>query len=488
MIMSFANNLEIVINPEDGTADFISTFKALGLGYEDNPDYPTNDIGVANLFFALHSKEMCYVREAKSWYIYTGKRWMKDEGGLTVAEKCKMFAGAYSKYAEIMDDGSDENKAYLKWAKGMTNRKRRESILSDAKSISPKDPSLFDRNKFLVNCTNGTFNLRTMTIQPHNPADLITKIAEAKYNHGVVCDRWQEFIREIMCGDADAAKFLQKALGYALSGDTSLECFFILFGSTTRNGKSTLMETVGHILNDYSRTAQPQTLSRRPNDGTSPSPDLARLRGARLVNSPEPGKGMQLNTALIKQLTGGDSYTARNLNENPIEFRPEFKIFINTNHLPETEDDDTLFASGRVKLIPFNRHFSAEEQDKGLKMLFREESSKSGIFNWLVEGYRLLQEEGLTIPASVVCAINEYQQKENQYAAFCNEFIVPAEGNRLKTSEAHACYCTWARANGIPPVSDKVFIAEMRARYFVKPDYKKGNCIFDHDLKKVKTA
>lgn len=476
-------NLKIIINPEDGSLDYVSTFKLLGLGKDSNPDYPANDIGVANLFFALHSNEMCYIREAKAWYIYTGRRWMKDEGGLAVAEKCKMFAGAYAKYADIMDDGSDENKAYVKWAKGMTNRKRRESIISDAKSIAPKDPSLFDRDKLLLNCKNGTYNLRTMKLQQHSSADYITKLADVSFRHNEICKRWLQFVNEIMCGDAEVAKFLQKALGYALSGDTSLECFFILYGSTTRNGKSTLMETVGHILDDYARTAQPQTFARRSSDGASPSPDLARLRGARLVNSPEPGKGMELNSALIKQLTGGDSYTARNLNENPIEFRPEFKIFINTNHLP-TAEDDTLFASGRVKLIPFNRHFSLQEQDNGLKSLFRKEKFKSGILNWLIEGYRLLQAEGLVAPAGVVKALKDYQQKESQYDAFCREALVEAVGNRLKTSEAYESYCSWARSNGIQPASDKAFMAQMRDRFFVKSDWKKGNCIFDQDLRR----
>jgi putative DNA primase/helicase len=153
-------------------------------------------------------------------------------------------------------------------------------------------------------------------------------------------------------------------------------------------------------LGDFSRTIQPETLSRRSTDGAKPSPDIARLKGARLVNMPEPEKGLELNIALVKQLTGGDTYVGRFLNENPIEYKPEFKIFINTNHLPRTSDD-TVFSSDRVKLIPFDRHFKPEEQDKGLKRLFRKSDSKSGILNWLIEGYRLLKAEGLITPEKV---------------------------------------------------------------------------------------
>ena len=128
------------------------------------------------------------------------------------------------------------------------------------------------------------------------------------------------FAKHLMCGDTDTAKFLQKAIGYCLTGGTDLECFFILHGATTRNGKSTLTGTIEYILSDYARSVQPQTLSRRPSDGASPSPDIARLKVARLVNMPEPEKGLELNVALIKQLTGGDTYTGRFLHENPVEF------------------------------------------------------------------------------------------------------------------------------------------------------------------------
>ena len=129
------------------------------------------------------------------------------------------------------------------------------------------------------------------------------------------------------------------------------------------------------MLGEYARTIQPQTLSRRPADGGAASPDTARLKGARLVNVPEPEKGLELNIVLVKQLTGGDTYTARFLNENPVEFKPEFKIFINTNHLPRTSDD-TVFLSGRVKLIPFDRHFLPHEQDNGLKAHFRKQKNR----------------------------------------------------------------------------------------------------------------
>ena len=165
--------------------------------------------------------------------------------------------------------------------------------------------------------------------------------------------------------------YLQKAIGYALSGDTSLECLFILYGATSRNGKGTTMETIPADLGDYGRTAKPDMLTnkglRTPTSG--PSEDVARLNGARMVNVSEPEKSMQIDASLTKQMTGNNILTARFLRENSFEFKPQFKLFIDTNHLPQISDM-TLFESDRIKIIPFNRHFTAEERDIDLKVVF----------------------------------------------------------------------------------------------------------------------
>jgi putative DNA primase/helicase len=424
---------------------------------------------MAQLFFDIHKGAIRYVVEPKSWFSYTGKRWIKDEGGFSAMEMCKSFAQGLLDYAESKNCGDEESKAFIKYTSGFHSRKRREGLLSDARSILPVSLAAFDRDKLLFNCANGTLSLSDRTLRPHSAEDYITKITKVKYAEGASCSRWEQFISEVMQGDTETAQFLQKAFGYCLSGEISHECFFILYGNTTRNGKTTASETVAYILGDYARTAQPQTLSRRASDGASPSPDIARLKGARLVNTPEPEKGLELNTALIKQLTGGDTYTGRFLNENPVEFVPEFKIFINTNHLPRTADD-TVFSSDRVKLIPFEHHFTPEEQDTGLKKLFRRGANASGILNWLIEGYRLLMTEGLTIPPRVSAAIANYRQETDIIGTFLLESVMEFEGNRLPTSKLYAIYTGWAKDNGYRQMNAKNFIGELRRRYDVRRD------------------
>jgi P4 family phage/plasmid primase-like protien len=221
------------------------------------------------------------------------------------------------------------------------------------------------------------------------------------------------------------------------------------------------------VLGDYARTIQTQTLSRRSTDGSAASPDIARLKGARLVNMPEPEKGLELNIALVKQLTGGDTYTGRFLNENPIEFRPEFKIYINTNHLPRTTDD-TIFSSGRVKLIPFDRHFNQEEQDNGLKEQFRKKECMSAILNWMIDGYRLLQETGLDMPKRIVDAIATYRQDTDIIGQFIIDRTILKDGYRLSANELYSAYSEWAKDNGYRPMNNKNFVAELRPRLHLK--------------------
>jgi putative DNA primase/helicase len=456
--------------------DYIAELTTLNVKF--NPAYPINDIGVSTLFYEFHRDILRFVTESRAWYAYDGRRWEKDANGHKAMELCKAFAAGYHAYFKIVcpeEGGDDGDKALLKFAAGLSNRKKRESILKDAQSIEPLNLAAFDRNGLLFNCVNGTFDLRTMMLRPHSVADFVTKMSRVKYDAKADCPRWKQFIGEVTCNDIETARFLQKALGYALSGDTSLECFFIFYGATTRNGKTTLMETVAHILGDYSRTVQPQTLSRRSSDGAAASPDIARLKGARLVNMPEPEKGLELNDALLKQLTGGDTYTGRFLHENSFEFTPEFKIFIGTNHLPRAFDD-TLFTSGRVKLVPFDRHFEPSEQDTGLKKLFRKYENMSGVLNWLIEGYRLLKEEGLTVPERVAAAIASYQFGNiDTIGAFIADMLIPSAGEKVKTSAIYALYRDWARDCGFRAVRVQDFVSELRNRVEVKHISAVGN-------------
>jgi putative DNA primase/helicase len=169
-------------------------------------------------------------------------------------------------------------------------------------------------------------------------------------------------------------------------------------------------------------------------------------------------------------------YAGRYLNENIFEFRMEGKPFINTNHLPRVSDD-TVFASGRAKIIPFRRHFTESEQDKSLKQKFRESKVKSAILNWLVDGYRLILETGFDAPPSVVQAVAEYREEADVIGIFLSEHTVGKENGRLSTAFLYAHYVAWTKENGYKPMNNKNFVTEIQRRFEIRRDGKVGKVI-----------
>lgn len=429
--------------------------------------YPWNDIGNGNLFADTYKNISRYVKENKEWATYDGKKWDMSNGNLGVMAQAKELIPKMVSFGfKIPDEG--EQSIYLKFVSGLNKRNNRETMIKDATDVYPVGIADFDNNKFLFNCQNGVLNLKTFEFMPHDASLLLSKISNVAYNPLALCDRWENFVNEIMENDKQKAKFLQKALGYALSGDTSMECFFILYGATTRNGKGTTMDTISHLLGDYAKTAQPETVSQKTSaKGNEATEDIARLKGARFVNISEPEKGLKLNSALVKQLTGGDVVTARFLNKNSFEYKPEYKIFINTNHLPKVSDN-SLFSSGRVKLIPFERHFKPEEQDKGLKDSFKEAFSLSGILNWCIEGLKLLLSEGLESPQSVIDATNEYKEDSDIFHGFISDCFKPQKKHSIPTADIYSIYTKWAESKGYHAVGYNNFTSELKSRSYAK--------------------
>ena len=300
--------------------------------------------------------------------------------------------------------------------------------------------------------------MRTLEFREHRPEDYLTLESGITYDPEADCPRWHSFIREVMCNDADLADFLQRSLGYALTGDTSQECMFILYGATSRNGKGTAMETFLKIMGDYGKTSNPDMLAAKFRGGNTggPSEEVARLVGARFVNISEPEKKITFNAALVKRMTGNDTINARFLNENSFDFIPVFKIFINTNYLPNV-NDMTLFQSGRLKIIPFNRHFEEGEQDQGLKAQFAQPENLSGIFNWCLEGYKKYCKQGLEVPDAVKRATEDYKDDSDRIGQFIDAWIEKDETSELRTSAAYQLYAKWCEENGYSSENQKNF-------------------------------
>lgn len=249
--------------------------------------------------------------------------------------------------------------------------------------------------------------------------------------------------------------------GRFLTGDTSEEEFYIFFGATTRNGKSTITELLLYLLGDYATTISPESLAIKANkDSRTASPDIAKLAGTRLVVASEPPRRMLFDSSLVKTLTGRDSISARFLHENEFQFKPKFKLILNSNYLPVI-NDKTVFSSNRVKVIPFERHFAEKEQNKHLKEQLQQEID--GILNWCIEGLYMYRKEGLEPPEAVRTATHEYSEDSDKTGKFISECLVRSERN-LAAKDVYEKYSQWCNDCGLGIDGRTSFYEELKTK------------------------
>lgn len=424
--------------------------------------YSWDESGMAELFAECYSGDTRYCPERKSWYTYDGGRWVKDADALLVSAKIREFVRLMVLYCgEIGDE--DKRKAFLKFASNMGDRRFRDRLMKDARDNLSIGAAEFDAHPNLINCKNGTYDLETLTFREHNPADFLTMQTAFEYTvrgEETRCPRWETFIREVTSGDADKADYLQRALGYSMIGTAKEECMFILHGKTTRNGKSTLLGTIEYLLGDYASVSPVSIIckSDRAANAEAASPTLARLKGKRFVTMAESNQYGKLDEEAIKQYTGGEEITARNLYEAPMTFLPQFTLWLSCNDLPSVSDK-SLFASDRVRVIEFNRHFTEEERDEGLKDEFRDGAAMAGIFSWLVEGYFKYRRFGLKMSEPMQRVIRQYERDNDLVLQFLEERCEKTAEGSVRAKTLYDNYKIWCKSNGFFVTSSKKFYA-----------------------------
>lgn len=435
---------------------------------EDSSGFEWSEMGMANLFGLLYNKEARYCPEHKAWYTYHEGAWRNDEGAILVSEKIKDFVRLMILYCgEIEDD--DKRKAYTTFVNKMGDRRMRDRILKDATGELHISASQFDDNPYLINCLNGTYDLRDCSFREHDWKDFLTMQTAFRHtvSRDVRCERWEKFIDEVTQGDTDKADFLQRALGYSLLGMSNEECMFVLHGKTTRNGKSTMLNTIEMMLGDYAKVAPVGMICRgdRQKDAEAASPTLVGLKGKRFVTMAESNEYGKLDEEKIKQLTGGEEISARALYKSAITFKPQFTLWLSCNDLP-TVTDKSLFASERIKVVEFNRHFSPEEQDTHLKDELTTQAAMSGIFMWLVRGYVKYRKRGLTMSTSLKQVVTQYERDNDIVLQFLEarcERVEDSGGKPtvIKAKDLYNAFKIWAKSEGAPTLSAKKFNSEM---------------------------
>lgn len=424
--------------------------------------YTKDNIGDAKMFYDVFSDIIVYDITYKEWRVYDGTKWELDSDSLMT---CKLFKYLKSALNLYIKDIKDE--LFVKHVKDLGKKATRDIILKDAKDINFVKSDKFDQNRNILNCKNGTLDLNTGNFTKHNAKDFISKIANVEYIPEASYDIFEKFINDIFEGNSEKIKFVQKILGYSLTGSTKEEKAFILYGKTTRNGKSTLVETISTLLGNYASSSQPEILTEKKfKDSRQASGDIARLKGARFVSLSEPSQKMILDIALLKTLTGNDKIVARALYKNEMEFYPQFKIFINTNYLPLI-NDTTIFSSNRLIVITFNKHFSEAEQDNTLKDKLKQSNVLSGVLNWCLEGLKLYQKEGLNIPQCIKDDIDEYRVTSDKIELFINECLEDSEEN-LKITDVYQAYVEWCISEEIVAENKITFSKKLRNKGLIR--------------------
>ena len=433
-----------------------------------------DDLTLSRLFSDVFRDRLRYNVTTKEYAFYDGRVWVRDTGSMITEGILKTFVKAMIVYISGMEDND-----YLKFITKYGDRNGRKRILEDARSYNFISQEDFDRDPDLFNCQNCVINLKTGEAIQHDPSLLLSKISNVIYDPEVRSEDFDRFIREIMMDDEDKIQYLQKIFGYCLTGENTQEQAYFCYGSTTRNGKSTLLEVIGYMFGDYGMNAQPETIAQRPRDSRTASGDIARLDGCRFLHMSEPSKRMKLDVALLKTLIGRDPITARHLHEREFEFIPVFKLVINTNYLPVVTDD-TLFSSERVKVITFDRHFEPEEQDRQLKGRLKQDHNVTGIFNWCLEGLRAFQKDGgvLIEPDVVKRSTDDYRHKSDKIQNFIDDALIQTPGFNTPIKEVYQAFGVWCQGNGFGTENKSNFIEELKSKgLFQKSGTVRGNTV-----------
>lgn len=450
-----------------------------------------NEDGDAGLFVELNRGRYVYDAAAGRWYANRGHYWEKD----TLGESTRAIDGVVEEYAQELrrqawqraaaekagrsDDGKKHaaaEDALAKRIRALRTVNRKKNVLTLARtgreSLAMSGDE-WDCNPWLLGCLNGVIDLQTGELAAGSPDDFIKTIAPVEY-HGIhtpapVFDR---FVSEIFDHETELIAFIQRLLGYGVSGCTNYHCYPIFYGPQGRNGKGTLLEVVKFVLGDLAHKARSETLLESRNAGGrgSADSDTLALRGKRVVWASETSEGRRLNASRIKELCGGDTLTARAVyGREPIEFRPSHLLILLTNEKPQAPAHDAALWE-RIFLVPFAVRFvdnpeKANEYPADHDLLEKLKKEASGVLSWLVRGCLAWQQEGLNPPEAVKAATREYRQDEDLVERFLSDKCLAGPAYEVRAGVLYHAYQGWADEMGLRPVSGIKFGKEMQSRF-----------------------
>jgi len=402
------------------------------------------DLGLAKRFVRKYGHLVRYIYPWNFWLFYDDIRWGKDMSGHIPRLMKQTVRLIYREASQLSTP--ERRKAVAKFAlSSEAEAKRRAAILSAQSEVGiPVLPENLDQDGFLLNVKNGSLDLRTGQLIQHDPGHLITKLAPVDFLPKADCPNWLKFLDRIFISNKRLIEYLQRVVGYSLTGNTSEQILHFLYGLGA-NGKSTFIKILMWMLGDYAIQTATETIMIRKNGGGIPN-DLAALRGARFVSAQEVESGHRMSESLIKQMTGGDRITARFLHGEFFEFDPEFKLWISGNSKPAIRGTDHAIWR-RVRVIPFDVRIPKAEQDR--KLVEKLQLELPGILNWALEGCLGWQREGqLNPPEEVLLATKGYKDEMDIVGRFMDECCLVSPEYVVPAKEVYNAFKAWSQEQG----------------------------------------
>lgn len=447
---------------------------------------PLTDLGNAERLVDQYGTLIRFCHPMKEWFVwsYAEGRWAQDTNGYMnrISKDVVRRILIESSRAPMVDLG----KKMASWAFQCECRTHIDGMMALAQSdkkivVSPDD---FDKDLYLFNLLNGTFNLKTLELQPHDKNNNISHLANFDYNPNAKCPMFLKYLDRIFQSNPhkdEIIKFLQRAIGYTLSGSIEEQCLFLLYGSGA-NGKSVFLEVFLELMGEYGTVAQSKSFT---TDRGDQSNDIAALAGKRFVCASENTSTSHLDEAIIKAMTGGEKITARFLHKEFFSYMPQFKIWWAFNHPPNISDM-TPSIWRRIKIIPFTEKLPESEWDKKLGQKLKDQEM-AGIFNWAVEGLREYQTHGLQPPTAVTEATRQYKNDQDILLDFMKAAFETTESERdmVKASDVYTSYKNWwLNIESTKPMSSTKLGRMLRDRGMNKIELRDGTYYTNLKIKK----
>ncbi len=432
------------------------------------------DTGNCERFIQEFGADLRWCPEQQRWFCWDGKRWVSNAGAADTVFLWTKESVRNLYRAALLESEEKQREAMKKWSHASESIKARKNIVEGSKSELTIDLEAFNADGWILNTSNGIFDLRNNKLLPHDRKAYCSRMAPVVYDPEAKAPKWEAFLERFQ-PDPEKRAFLQRSMGYACTGKIA-EHVFIIFQGKGRNGKGTFISTMMKLLGDYGKQVPTELLVERK--GQQNHLEKVTLFGVRFAAASETEEGEALATALVKNITGGDKISARYSHKDFFDFEPTHKIFLMTQHLPQVKE--TMMAIwARIRVVSWDVTIAEEEQDGSYAdTLFQEEAS--GILNWVLEGCRAWQEHGLSAPASVMAFNNQYRENEDVVGQFLEAAAEIKPGLICPVTDLRGAYDTWSQSVGEPPLKGRIWNSRLETKGFKRQSVRVGKTETDY--------